>query len=85
MLPQENMWFRLINLDTKERSEYKQQASYKIDMRKNSWIFAAQNVSFSFKDRNKTAVYGGRGKIFYQLDQNGIHKLTLDEFRALEK
>ena len=85
LLPQENMWFRLINLDTKKRSEYKQQTPYNIDMRENGWIFAAQNVNFSFKDKNKTAVYGGRGKLFYQLDQEGIHKLSLDEFRALEK
>ncbi len=85
LIPSENMWFRLINLDTKKRREYKRKAEYHIDMRENSWIFAAQNVNFSFKDKNKTAVYGGRGKLFYRLDQLGIHKLTQDEFRALEK
>ncbi len=85
LIPAENMWFRLINLDTKKRREYKRQAPYHIDMRENSWIFAAQNVSFSFKDQNKTAIYGGRGKLFYQLDQDGIHKLSEEEFRALEK
>ena len=79
------MWFRLINLETKTRKEYKQPTPYSINVRNNSWIFAAQNVNFSFEDKNKTAGYGGRGKLFYKLDQDGIHKLSLEEFRALEK
>jgi len=85
LLPKENMWFRLINLETKTRKEYKQPTPYSINVRNNSWIFAAQNVNFSFEDKNKTAGYGGRGKLFYKLDQDGIHKLSLEEFRALEK
>ncbi len=85
LIPAENMWFRLINLDTKERKEYKRKERYTIDMSENSWIFAAQNVDFSFRDMNKTSVYGGRGKLFYRLDQDGIHKLSEKEFRELEK
>jgi len=85
LIPAENMWFRLINLDTKERKEYKRKERYGIDISENSWIFAAQNVDFSFRDMNKTSVYGGRGKLFYRLDQNGISKLSEKEFRELEK
>ena len=85
LIPNEYMWFRLINLTDKKRRAYKRRTHYKIDMRDNDWLFAAENVSFSFKDMGKTALYGGEGKLFYKLDQNGIHKLTKSEFRALEK
>jgi len=85
LIPNEYMWFRLINLTDKKRRAYKRSAKYKIDMRENDWLFAAENASFSFKDLGKTALYGGEGKLFYKLDQSGIHKLTEKEFRALEK
>jgi hypothetical protein len=85
LIPAENMWFRLIDLDTKKRREYKRKSPYNIDVSQNSWIFAAQNVDFSFKDMNKSSVYGGRGKLFYRLDQDGVHKLSEKEFRELEK
>jgi len=85
LIPGENMWFRLINLNTKKVREYKRLAEYHIDMREGDWLFAAQNVDFSFKDNDKTAVYGGRGKLFYRLDQKGIHKLNENEYRVLSK
>jgi hypothetical protein len=85
LIPGENMWFRLINLNTKKVREYKRLAEYHIDMREGDWLFAAQNVDFSFKDNDKTAVYGGRGKLFYRLDQKGIHKLSENEYRVLSK
>jgi hypothetical protein len=85
LIPNEYMWFRLINLKDKKRRAYKRSTKYKIDMRDNDWLFAAENVSFSFKDIGKTALYGGEGKLFYKLDQSGIHKLTKEQFRALEK
>jgi len=85
LIPNEYMWFRLINLKDKKRRAYKRRTQYKIDMRENNWLFAAENASFSFKDMGKTSLYGGEGKLFYKLDQNGIHKLTKSEFRALEK
>jgi len=85
LVPGEDMWFRLIDLKTKKRREYKRIAEYHIDMRENDWLFAAQNVDFSFRDNDKTAVYGGRGKLFYKLDQQGIHKLNEQEYRKLSK
>ena len=85
LIPNEYMWFRLINLKDIKRRAYRRRSQYKIDMRENDWLFAAENTSFSFKYNDKTALYGGEGKIFYKLDQNGIHKLTKAEFRALEK
>jgi len=56
LIPNEYMWFRLINLTDKKRRAYKRRTHYKIDMRENDWLFAAENASFSFKDIGKTAL-----------------------------
>ncbi|SFV53826.1 membrane protein [hydrothermal vent metagenome] len=85
LIPNEYMWFRLIDLSNKKRRAYKRSTQYKIDMRENNWLFATENSSFSFKDNGKLYKYSDEGKLFYKLDQSGIHQLTEEQFRALEK
>ncbi|MEA3490618.1 MAG: hypothetical protein U9R27_01815 [Campylobacterota bacterium] len=85
LMPGEDMWFRMINLTTKKRQAFKQKSNYNIDVSSDEWLFAAQNVNFSFRDDNNTAAYGGRGKLFYKIDQSGIHKLGEDEYRRLSR
>ena len=85
LVPNEYMWFRLIDLSNKKRRAYKRSTQYKIDMRENDWLFATENSSFSLKDNGKLYKYSEEGKSFYKLDQSGIHKLTEEQFRALEK
>ncbi|MBL0721060.1 MAG: hypothetical protein JJV88_00575 [Sulfurovum sp.] len=85
LIPEKYMWFRLINLNDKKRRAYKRSTNYKIDMRENNWLFATENATFTFKDNGESYRYSEEGKLFYKLDQSGIHKLTEKQFRALEK
>ncbi len=85
LMPNEYMWFRLIDLSNKKRRAYKRSTEYRIDMRESDWLLATENSSFSLKDNGKLYKYSEEGKSFYKLDQSGIHKLTEEQFRALER
>jgi len=85
LLPQEVMWFRLIDLNTKKRREFKRQDRYEIDLREHDWLFATENAHFAIIDNDLFEEYSGEGKLFFRLDQKGIHQLSEDEYRALEK
>jgi len=85
LLPQEVMWFRLIDLNTKKRREFRRKDRYEIDLRGNDWLFATENTHFAIIDDDRFEEFSGEGKLFFQLDQEGIHQLSEDEFRAAEK
>ena len=85
LLPQEVMWFRLINLDTKKRKQFKRKDRYEIDLRKHDWLFATEDAHFAIIDNDRFEEYSGEGKLFFRLDQEGIHQLSEDEYRAVEK
>lgn len=85
LLPQELMWFRLINLDTKKKREFKRKDRYEIDLRENDWLFATENTHFAIIDNDRFEEFSGEGKLFFRLDQEGIHQLSEDEYRAEEK
>ncbi len=85
LLPQEVMWFRLIDLNTKKRREFRRKDRYEIDLRKHDWLFATENAHFAIIDDDRFEEFSGDGKLFFQLDQEGIHQLNEDEFRAAEK
>lgn len=85
LLPQELMWFRLIELDTKKRRAFKREDRYEIDLREHDWLFATENAHFAIIDNDRFEEFSGEGKLFFRLDQEGIHQLSEDEYRALEK
>ncbi len=85
LLPQELMWFRLIELDTKKRKAFKRKDRYEIDLREHDWLFATENAHFAIIDNDRLEEFSGEGKLFFRLDQEGIHQLSEDEYRALEK
>ena len=85
LLPEKRMWFRLINLDTKKAREFKRRDRYTIDLREHDWLFATQNAQFSIIDGDMLEEYSGTGKLFFRFDQNGIHQLSEEEYRAAEK
>jgi|GEM_PF-826077 len=85
LLPQGVMWFRLIELDTKERRSFKRKDRYEIDLREHDWLFATENAHFAIIDNDRFEEFSGEGKLFFRLDQEGIHQLGEDEYRALEK
>jgi hypothetical protein len=81
ILPQKMMLFQLVNLDTKRELRFKRRDQYDIDLRKNGWLFSAENTVFAFIDNDIFEEYGGNGKIFFRLDQDGIHQLSEDEYK----
>jgi len=85
LLPQELMWFRLIELDTKKRREFKRKERYEIDLKGQDWLFATENAHFAIIDGDRFEEFSGEGKLFFKLDQEGIHQLSEDDYRALEK
>ena len=85
LMPKGVMWFRLINLDTKERRSFKRKDKYEIDLRENDWLFATEDARFAIIDDDRFEEFSGEGKLFFQLDQEGIHQLSEEEFRAAEK
>ena len=74
------MLFQLVNLDTKKKLKFKRRDQYDIDLRKNGWLFSAENTVFAFIDNDIFEEYGGNGKIFFKLDQDGIHQLSEEEY-----
>ena len=85
LLPQEMMWFRLTNLDTKKRKTYKQKNKHEIDLREHDWLFATEDAYFAIIDKDRFEEFSGEGKLFFRLDQKGIHQLSETEYRAVEK
>ena len=85
LIPKGVMWFRLIDLDTKERRSFKRIDRYEIDLKKNDWLFATEDARFVIIDDDRFEEFSGEGKLFFQLDQEGIHQLSEEEFRAAEK
>lgn len=85
LLPQEVMWFRLIELDTKKRREFKRKERYEIDLKGQDWLFATENAHFAIIDGDRFEEFSGEGKLFFKLDQDGINQLSEDDYRALEK
>jgi len=81
ILPQKMMLFQLVNLDTKRELRFKRKDQYDIDLKNNGWLFTAENTVFAFIDNDIFEEYGGRGKIFFKLDQDGIHQLSEDEYK----
>lgn len=85
LLPQEVMWFRLTSLDTKKKREFRRKDRYEIDLREHDWLFATENTHFAIIDNDNFEEFSGEGKLFFRLDQEGIHQLSEDEYRAEEK
>ncbi len=82
LLPQKMMWFRLTDPGTKEKREFKREDRYEIDMKEHNWLFATENAEFAFIHNDFFEEFGGRGKLFFRLDQKGIHQLSEAEYRA---
>ena len=85
LLPQDVMWFRLIDLDTKKRRSFKRKDKFEIDLKEHNWLFATENAHFAIIDNDRFEEFSGEGKLFFRLDQEGIHQLSEDEYRAEEK
>jgi len=81
ILPQKMMLFQLVNLKTKKELRFKRKEQYDINLENNGWLFKAENSVFAFMDNDIFEEYGGKGKVFFKLDQDGIHQLTKDEYR----
>ncbi len=85
LLPQKIMWFRLTNLKNKEKREFKREERYEINLKDNNWLFATENADFAFINNDFFEEFGGEGKLFFRLDQEGIHQLSEDAYRAADK
>ncbi len=81
ILPQKIMLFQLVNLNTKKEFRFKRKEQYDIDLKENGWLFRTENSVFAFIDNDIFEEYGGSGKIFFKLDQDGIHQLSEDEYK----
>ena len=81
LLPQKVMNFQLVNLQTKRLLKFNRKDQYDIDVKDGSWLYSSKDTVFAFIDNDIFEEYGGEGKIFFRLDQNGIHPLTEDEYK----
>ncbi len=85
LLPQQEMWFRLTNEKNKKKRQFRRKYRYEIDLKANSWLFATENALFAFMNDDFFEEFGGAGKLFFRLDQRGVHQLSEDEYRAATK
>jgi len=85
LLPMRKMWFRLVNYDTKKVRTFKRKDRYKIDLREHAWLLATENAQFAIIDKDRFDEYQGEGKLFFLFDQEGVHQLSEEEYRAVEK
>ncbi len=81
ILPQKIMLFQLVNLKTKKELRFKRKEQYDINVKDHGWLFSSKNSVFAFVDNDIFEEYGGKGKIFFRLDQDGIHQLSEDEYK----
>ncbi len=82
LLPQQEMWFRLTNEKTKTKRQFRRKFRYEIDLKENNWLFATENALFAFMNNDFFEEFGGAGKLFFRLDQQGVHQLSENEYRT---
>ena len=85
LAPQKEMWFELIDLETKKRTEFKRQDSYEINLREHGWLLATKGARFSIIDNDLFEDFDSKEDVFLKLDKRGIHRLSGDEYRAAAK
>lgn len=85
ILPEQKMWFRVTNVDTKRSREFKREEKYEVVLGGHDWLFASQDSNFSIIDRNMLDEYHLKGKLFLRFDQKGVHILSEKEYRSLVK
>jgi len=85
ILPEQKMWFRLTNADTKHSREFKREEKYEVPLGEHAWFFASQDSNFSIIDADMLEEYHLKGKLFLRFDKNGVHTLSEEEYRSLVK
>ncbi len=83
LVPNNRMWFRITDLNSKKSYEFRRDEQYDFNMTQSDWLVGVQNETFNFVDKGESKEYGGRGKYFYRLDQSGITEIDEEKYRSL--
>jgi len=83
IIPEQRLWFGLIDMDSRARKHYTIAEPFAIDVGKKRWLVATSSAPFSLKTATQTIGFNDAREHYLQLDKNGVKRLSKKEYIAL--
>lgn len=83
LVPQNRLWFGLIDLTTGTRDQFSISSPYEIDVSQTSWLLATNTAVFSFINNKETQEYNDAKEHYFKISKEGIKHLSKEEYLAL--
>lgn len=83
IVPVGQLWFGVIELQTKEREHFTISQPYELDVETKSWLLATSAAPFSLVKAEETRDFNDAQEHYFKIDKNGIQSLTRDEYISL--
>ena len=83
IIPEQRLWFGLIDMDSRARNNYTIAEPFAIDVGKKRWLIATSSAPFSLKTASATTSFNDAKEHYLQLDRDGIKRLSKKEYIAL--
>jgi len=83
IIPDNRLWFGLINTTTKKRDHFSVADAYVLDVSKTTWLVATSSASFSLKFKGKTREFKDNQEYYFSIDKEGAKSLSKSEYIAL--
>lgn len=83
IVPVGQLWFGVIELQTKKREHFTISQAYELDVETKSWLLATSAAPFSLVQAEETRDFNDAQEHYFKIDKNGIQSLTRDEYISL--
>lgn len=83
IVPVGQLWFGVIELQTKKREHFTISQAYELDVETKSWLLATSAAPFSLVQAEETRDFNDAQEHYFKIDKNGIQPLTRDEYISL--
>ncbi|MFT7823912.1 MAG: hypothetical protein ABXS92_04045 [Sulfurimonas sp.] len=82
IVPENKLWFGLIDLETKERAHQTISGQYDFTVKKEGILAATSSASFTLVDGEEKRFYNDEKIHYFKIDQSGITEMTKDQYVA---
>jgi hypothetical protein len=83
IVPDNRLWFGLINTTSKKRDHFSVADAYLLDVSTTTWLVATSSASFSLKTKKKTTTFKDNQDHYFSIDKEGAKSLSKSEYVAL--
>ena len=83
IVPVGQLWFGVIELQSKKREHFTISQAYELDVETKSWLLATSAAPFSLVQAEETRDFNDAQEHYFKIDKNGIQSLTRDEYISL--